>query len=552
MTFEEIQREAKLRGYEFYRTPDGKVGVRYPAKRDPEFERRYRANKAVIRVGLSSPERLRTKLDKEKDASLMDQVHRWTQRANDWATNMGQQAIIKGLEAMAVPSHLVEKALGAEPPVEAEREMAKSAAEFLVPSSLTGKAVSASMLVAPETLLGKLGVSAGAGAAAGALSGEGGLSGGIEGLSARLAGEAIPRAIGGIARIPAAYRKLKALAKAGKLTKEVYDDVVPGVKLADQLELDSFKKMINSRRNWVRALSDTATSEEAGAKLEAARNDIYKAVQPLANAKANEIEKAFEAKHGIALNSVKQGGNLPKEVYDEAVAVKKQADGMRAMAKRIQNSLKEARKLRKAAYGPGGKLKSGPTAIEALDRLSSLEDSIKTVLGRFDPKLASAFDEANEQYSRFAALRDMADNPKALTPDGKHVNMEYWQRQLDRPPEGAGIIRGYERRMGEFFKDFKNIIRRGADEAEGYDKEGMLGRVRGHYRSGHGYISANLVELLKVATGEEPLFARPVGSVPGLLPVPNVPPIEPPGPVKRVLGGDVIVAPVEQLRENQP
>src|SRR5581483_9405055 len=299
--------------YEFYRTPDGKVGVRYPAKRDPEFERRYRANKAVIRVGLSSPERLRTKLDKEKDASLMDQVHRWTQRANDWATNLGQQAIIK--------------ALGAEPPFKAEHEMAKSAAEFLVPSSLTGKAVTASMLVAPEALLGKLGVSAGAGAIAGSLSGEGGLSGGLEGLSARLAGEAIPRAIGGIARIPAAYRKLKALAKAGKLTKEVYDDVVPGVKLADQLELDSFKKMINSRRNWVRALSDTATSEEAGAKLEAARNDIYKAVQPLANAKANEIEKAFEAKHGIALNSVKQGGNLPKEVYDEAVAVKKQADG---------------------------------------------------------------------------------------------------------------------------------------------------------------------------------------------------------------------------------
>lgn len=524
VTFETLNKEAADRGYKLtFNKTTGRPRMIPPASgRSPEFERRLKANSAVLETHYTTPAVIK---DRVKDASRDG----WVSSVNNYLNHIRDSYVEPGAEFAG-------RLIGGQPMggiglpsdegAAVGGDIAKTGVQTAIPNSITGKAVGLSMLANPESLVARMAIPAITGGAVGEMSGEGGLGGTAQGLLAGAGGE-IPTAL----QVPG---KVNRFFKRSELTKQLYDDVVPGQHLNSILRLKSFDGLLSKGQNWVRALRDGRTGQEAGQRLMEGMDNLQESILSHSLEKAKGIQKNFMDKLKVPFNP--RGHGYSKELFDAYKAAREEAAQALSEGRQLVNAMKKTRRLRSQVYGPGGKMKQGPIATDAKEALSQTTSAIKSKLKTFSPAFADTYDALNDEYALFASVRDLADNPKAITQDGRHVNLDTVMRQMDEVP------RQLQGRMKQEWDSMKDIMRRGAPTSEGFDQPGFASRVRTMMYGIKGHAAASADVLGDVAAGK-PLVTKPVGKVPGLLP--KQPKLQP-GLVPRLITGGAVNDAIDQ------
>jgi hypothetical protein len=342
----------------------------------------------------------------------------------------------------------------------------------------------------------------------------------------------VPTAVGGAKKVGRYFKR-------GELSKQLYDDPVPAQHLSKTLNLKSFDQLLAKGENWVRALRDMNPGKEAGERFGEGMDNLYDAVKKYSVEKARSIQKAFQDKLKVPYNP-RGNAKYTEAMYAEFKRVRQESLDALNEGRQLLGGMRKTRRLQSQVYGPGGRLKQGPTAIEARDLLNTTKEAIRSKLGSFHPMMRDTYDALNDEYALFASLRDLADNPKAITPDGRHVNLDAIARQMDETP------RRLQSRMSDEWNSIKDIMRRGAPTSEGFDQPGWAGRLRMMMYGTRGHAAAS-GEAAGAALGGAPMVGKPVGTVPGLLP--KQPKVRP-GYVPRLIFGGAANEAAEQRRQN--
>ena len=486
---QQLMKEAARRGYSFKPAGGGKFKTIRPVRADAEFESRLAENKVAVLAVLNGKMPSNRTSNPRADAASSDRSNAGRHRQGILSR---LNADVNRLIAPEVPS---EKSLDPNFPAEhfsSLKESLKTVARTVIPESASGKAIGlATLPFGGEGALSKaasVALPATAGGAVGALTGEGGLSGTAQGLLGGAAGR-VPE-LGsdiahGAAQLFTRGRTMRMLdnARMSETLGHVVD--LPGVWAA----------LKRGTSSWADVFAAKASTGEAGARLESAREAIQNNLLTVGDAADKELDKAFTAKFGIpwktAISKGKGGaagtaaahfglpgaGGVSPAIYRGALAASEASNFYRAVGARFKSNMKLLRSTGAAAYTHGftnDSLKPGASAVEAAEKHNQVLESINKDLSRFNqlaqqfhlnmPDFKAAFDAANDQYSKFAAIRDMADTGLESIRAGKPMQKTIIDALRENP-------RPFEGRLKDDYLRVKEAVRRGADDIVGHDIE---------------------------------------------------------------------------------
>lgn len=501
-TLAQLQKEAQARQYRFGRTKDGKLWILAPATKDKEFERRLIANKPLIMASTNTPKILQNKVKAAGQENWLESVNGYINSIRDRYMAPAVGAMGAGLDALG-GTPISETGIK-----EDTESFGGPVSRALVPDSLTGKAVDASLLLNPESAALRLGIPPLVGGITGALSGEGGLQGAGQGLLASSIGET--------ARIPGELGAARDFLKRGELTDREWD-VKPAKQLSDILNLKSFDREFARFGNWVRALRRGQVGREAGNRFAGKMEDLSDVIHQDALARARKVQQDFLDKLKTPMNpNSRANQQYTEQLWKEARDAKAKVRGILEDAAQLTRGMKKMKSLRRMVYNDEGGMKAGPAVMDAMDKLELSKSAIRDKLSTYSPQLRDNYDAINEEYAMFASLRQVADYEGAIKVPSGHVDLDAINQELDLHP------RHYQNRLkDDTFDQVRQLFRRNAPDKPNYeanesyfDQPGELSRLRMIMYGPRGHAAASAETVGNIAGGA-PLVTRPVGEVAG-------------------------------------
>lgn len=557
-----FMREAAARGYKIVKKTDGSLSVSPASKlaKDPEFAARLKRFAPALKASMKPPAR------KDMPAVIKQIKHEGViERMNNYINHMRDKYAAPALGTAVQALSGTAPSGGLDPDATA---IADEALKMVAPDSFTGKVVSgltlglggpiANMaekavpairagrealgLTGPIsralTSKGAMRVAAPAlvGAGAGAVSGEGMMSGAAQGGFVGLASEA--------GRLPGVAKKIgRYLTREG--TTQKMDNIKPGQDLEPIINLKSYSQALAGKAmNWVNALRSSRVGIEAGTRYEGHIDDIQNALTYHLQTQLDDLKDAFNQRWDIGPEGqmppklrAGQGGNIMGDEFNDSLrAYKAERARVKEQYVDVHATMKKMRTERSQAFDHDMRLKKTATAQEHADAWEETKGALRQSLNDIHPGLAEQLDSANDEYSRFSALRDLADKPEALMNDDKDVNLKSFQEGLLTHP------RNNEPRMKEQFKDISDILRRNAPPVEGSDRPGTLKRIRLSGYGTRGHLIADLPTLLNPSK----IVGKPIGELttdpaitggPAYSLLPKQAPVPPPTNTNRFLLG---------------
>ena len=366
----------------------------------------------------------------------------------------------------------------------------------LYPESASGKALMAvpaaieATVGLPEDLLTLGAIGAGtsltAGTAAGEIKGPWEAAGSMGEGALSLAGPAL------LGKLPGMYELTR---HRHELIADL-DAKTQGEYVGKALGLDRLSGMLKRGRTWVAALRDAGVQTEAGQRLVAEQDSIYQDLQSKVEEQADALKDQFREKYHLGANLRPQKGQMAsKELLDDFQSLRDQVGRLRRIPRQFRQNLSKLKILGKKGWDKG-EFRSTAGGIEAVESYEDIMDGMRKMLSGQnkdlpfeDSGLLQKFEESRTAYKRYAAFRDLADNPKLLTKDyqgsglpaGKINNRELQLTLRDEP-------RNYQNRLGDLWDDFKSVVNRGEVDPEKVDVPGNVPSLRN--ASGHADPSA--------------------------------------------------------------